>query len=128
MRRYLTLNEVLVIHEILIHQFGGSEGIRDMNALESAVGRVQTGYYKDIIEESAALIESLAKNHPFIDGNKRIAFFAADVFLRMNGRFIDCDSDDTHRFFMGLFEKKTFRFKELHHWLTKHVNRIDAKE
>ena len=64
---------------------GGAPGVRDPGALEAALFRPQTGYYDDIVAEAAALLESLAINHPFVDGNKRIAFAAADVFLRING-------------------------------------------
>ena len=58
--------------------------MRDPDALEAALFRPRTGYCEDIVAEAAALIESLAINHPFVDGNQRIAFAAADVFLRMN--------------------------------------------
>jgi death-on-curing protein len=75
MTKYLTTNEVIVIHEYLISEFGGSRGLRDLGSLESALARPSTGYYHNIYEESTALMESLAINHPFIDGNKRIAFF-----------------------------------------------------
>ena len=74
---YLTLAEVIEMHRQLIDRFGGSHGIREIGALESAVLRPQMGYYEDLIAEAAALMESLAMNHPFVDGNKRIAFFAA---------------------------------------------------
>ena len=84
MKKYLTIEEVLYIHKELINEFGGSQGVYDMNSLDSAVMRSQSGYYKDIFEEASALMESLALNHPFIDGNKRISFFATDVFLRLN--------------------------------------------
>ena len=73
MTTYPTLEEVLAIHSTLIERFGGSHGLRDKGALESALARPQTGYYRDLIEEAAALWESLSKNHPFIDGNKRVA-------------------------------------------------------
>lgn len=92
MRDYLTSAEVLALHRILIQQYGGAEGLRDMGALESAVFRPQSGYYADIVEEAAALLESLLINHPFIDGNKRVAFAACDVFLRINGCRLEADS------------------------------------
>ena len=83
--------------------------------------RPQLGYYEDIIEEAAAMLESLAMNHPFIDGNKRTALATTDSFLRINGRFIDCDSEEGYAHFMQLFETNSFRFAELHSWLEKHV-------
>lgn len=77
---YLTVADVLGMHTVLIQRYGGAPGVRDPGALESALFRPQTGYYEDIVAEAAALLESLAINHPFVDGNKRIAFAAADVF------------------------------------------------
>ena len=121
---YLTVNEVIVIHEYLINEFGGSSGIRDLAGLESALARPQTGHYKNIEEESAALMESLAINHPFIDGNKRISFFVTDIFLRLNGHFIDCDSQSAHNYFIELFESSNFRFKNLLPWLRKHIKQL----
>jgi len=65
--------------------YGGSQGVRDYGLLEAALYRPQTGYYAGLIEEAAALWESLAQNHPFIDGNKRTAFAATYTFLAING-------------------------------------------
>ena len=119
-----TIEEIIAIHDVAIHEFGGSAGLRDIGALASAVMRPQIGYYDSLIEEAAALMESLAMNHPFIDGNKRTAFYAADSFLRKNGRFIDCDNDEAYRFFMRLFETGSFRFAELREWLEEHVRSL----
>ncbi|RLA38617.1 MAG: type II toxin-antitoxin system death-on-curing family toxin [Gammaproteobacteria bacterium] len=118
---HLSREDILAIHVDLIEKFGGDKGIRDIGALESAIGRLQTGYYKDIVEETAALMESLAINHPFVDGNKRIAFFCSDVFLRLNGFYIECENEKAHDFIIGLFESNKFKFDELHNWLRKHV-------
>jgi len=117
MKKYLTKDEVVVIHKNLIDEFGGLHGIRDNNSLESAVMRPQSGYYKDIYEEASALMESLASNHSFVDGNKRISFFATDVFLRMNGYYIDCQTEEAYKFFIENLEKNTFRFKNILIWL-----------
>ena len=92
-----------------------------MGALESAVLRPQMGYYDGIIEEAAAMMESLAMNHPFVDGNERVAFFVTDAFLRDNGRFIDCENLAAYAFFMKLFDTNSFRFAELAAWLSDHV-------
>ncbi len=124
--RYPTVGTLLTMHEILIDETGGAAGIRDMGALESAVMRPQIGYYDGIIEEAAALMESLAMNHPFVDGNKRVAFAAADTFFLMNGYFIDCDGIEAHRHFMDLFDTNSFRFSELVDWLTEHVHPLPA--
>ena len=79
------------------------------------------GYYDGMIEEAAALMECLAMNHPFIDGNKRVAFAVTELFLGLNGHFIDCDDDEAYVFFMRLFDTNSFRFTELKDWLDGHV-------
>jgi len=117
MNEFLTFDELIAIHHRLIEEFGGSHGLIDVGALESALMRPKTGYYQDIIEEAAALMESLAMNHPFIDGNKRVAFFATDAFLRLNEYYIDCDNDEAYNFFITLFETNAFRFDNLLNWL-----------
>ncbi|HGY56076.1 MAG TPA: type II toxin-antitoxin system death-on-curing family toxin [Caldithrix abyssi] len=124
MSNFLTIDELLAIHHIIIKEFGGTTGLRDKASLESALMRPQMGYYKDIIEEAAALMESLAMNHPFVDGNKRIAFFAADTFLRLNGRYIDCDNDEAFQYLMGLFKSHTFRYRYLLDWLRNKVKSL----
>ena len=92
-RRFIALEKVLEMHRGVIETFGGSHGVRDRGSLESAILRPQMGYYDGLIEEAAALMESLSQNHPFIDGNKRVAFYATDAFLRLNGYYIDCDNE-----------------------------------
>lgn len=121
MSEYPTLEEVLAMHELLLEAFGGAAGVRDLGALESALMRPQLGYYDSLIEEAAALLESLAMNHPFVDGNKRVAFFVTDTFLRMNGRFVDCDNEEAYAFFMDLFARNQFRFGPLRDWLEDHT-------
>jgi death on curing protein len=124
LRDYPTLAEVLAMHEILLAEFGGATGVRDLGALESALMRPQLGYYETLVDEAAAMMESLAMNHPFVDGNKRVAFFVTDTFLRLNGSLIECDSEEAYRFFMGLFESGSFRFAELREWLLAHVREL----
>ena len=109
------------MHQVLLEEFGGTDGVRDLGALESALMRPQLGYYDTLIDEAAALMESLAMNHPFVDGNKRVAFFVTDTFLRMNGRLIDCDNDAAYAFLMGLFDANEFRSDRLRVWLNRHV-------
>ena len=116
-----TVEEVVAIHYSLIRDFGGSLGLRDMGALESALFRPQIGYYDGLVEEAAAMMESLAMNHPFVDGNKRVAFAATEIFLNLNGSFIDSDSQEAYKHFMRLFETNSFRFAELREWLEDHV-------
>ena len=121
-----TIEEVVAMHVLLIAEFGGTAGIRDEGALAAAVMRPQLGYYGSLVEEAAALMESLAVNHPFVDGNKRAAFFVTDVFLRANGHFIDCDDREAHEFFMQLFDTNAFRFAELGSWLEDRVKPLRA--
>ena len=121
MHQFPTLDEVLEMHEALIDTFGGAHGVRDLGALDSAIMRPQMGYYNSLIEETAAMMESLSNNHPFIDGNKRVAFFATDEFLRMNGYFIECDNELAYAFFIELYDTSSFRFANLVPWLEEHV-------
>ncbi|GJQ63927.1 MAG: death-on-curing protein [Melioribacteraceae bacterium] len=121
MRTYLNVEDVLTIYENLIREFGGINGLRDKAALEAAVNRPITGYYDDIIEEASALMESLTKNHCFIDGNKRIAFFATDIFLRINGYKINCKPDDGHKFFIKNLEDHTFTYETIINWLSDKI-------
>jgi death on curing protein len=119
--QFLSTDEVLAIHEALIMTFGGPSGLRDRGLLESALFRPQTGHYRDLTEMAAALFESLLMNHPFVDGNKRVAFFATDVFLRLNGWRITIDADDAHRFLIGLLERRECDFAHLVPWLRMHI-------
>ena len=93
-RIYLTFDDVLYLHDDQLRLFGGSAGTRDEGLILSALLRPQTGYYADLIEEAAALWESLAMNHGFIDGNKRVAFAALLVFLGLNGLRLTAEPDD----------------------------------
>ena len=95
--QHLSVDEVLAIHQGLISRFGGLSGVRDLGLLESALYRPRTGYYRDLAEMATALFESLLMNHPFVDGNKRVAFFATDVFLRLNGWSLRVEAAEAHR-------------------------------
>lgn len=116
-RDYLTIVDVLGMHAILIRRYGGASGVRDPGALEAALFRPQTGYYKDIVAEAAALLESLAVNHPFVDGNKRIAFAATDAFLRINGWRLQRAPMQIHTELMQFFNSGTFDVAHLEPWL-----------
>ena len=116
-RDFLTVADVLGMHTVLMQRYGGAGGVRDPGALEAALFRPQTGYYDDIIAEAAALLESLAVNHPFVDGNKRIAFAAADVFLRINVWCLKRPSRVIHKEMLQLFESGTFDIAHIEPWL-----------
>lgn len=115
--RFLTVDESLAIHERLLERFGGPTGVRDPGLLESALYRPQTGYYADVVEMATALFESLLMNHPFVDGNKRLAFFATDVFLRLNGWQMKVDPAEAHSFLIGLLEDGVADFEHILPWI-----------
>lgn len=113
MRDYPTLHEVLAIHAEAIKAYGGSNGVRDPGAIEAALFRPQSGYYVDIIEEAAALMESLLINHPFVDGNKRVAFAICHVFLGINGYRLDADPKWLYDRILHWLEEKEGRFETM---------------
>lgn len=118
---YLTVAEVLAIHDDQIAQFGGSPGVRDMGQIEAALFRPQTGYYADIVAEAAALWESLSQNHPFVDGNKRTAFAAMFTFLAVNEVTLVADEDAVMAFLVPLYDRNALSFDELEKWLRSHT-------
>lgn len=121
MAEYLTIAEVYQMQHLLIEMFGGLHGVRDKGAVEAAVFRPQTGYYNSLEEEAAALMESLGNNHGFLDGNKRIAFTATDVFLRRNQFYVDVDGPEGHVFIDGSISQGKFRFPQILDWLRLHI-------
>lgn len=122
--RFLTVDEALAIHERAIERFGGSPGVRDLGLLESALYRPQTGYYRDLAEMAAALSESLLQNHPFLDGNKRMAFFGTDVFLRLNGWKLEAEAKAAHAELVDLLERGIADFEHLLEWLRRRLIRL----
>ncbi len=133
MTDYLTVAEVLAMHADQIERYGGSHGVRDPGLLEAALFRPQTGYYADLIEEAAALWESLSQNHPFIDGgafingNRRTAFAATYTFLAINGARLEAGAQETGDFVVGLYESNQFSFDKLVPWLRSHVARATSE-
>ncbi|MEA2078834.1 MAG: type II toxin-antitoxin system death-on-curing family toxin [Pseudomonadota bacterium] len=121
---FLSRDEALEIHSALVERFGGLAGVRDLGLLESALYRPRTGHYEDLAEIAAALFESLIMNHPFVDGNKRVAFFATDIFLRLNGYKLKVDAKKAHRYLIGLLENNCCTFDQLLPWIRKHVVKI----
>jgi len=105
---YPTLDEVVQTHRRLVEQFGGAEGIRDLGSLEAALLRPQIGYYIDVIEEGAALWESLSQNHPFVDGNKHVAVTVVVAFLRVNGYRLEFDTEVPLPFSLTCTKQETF--------------------
>ncbi len=120
-RAYLTVAEVIAIHHHQIEEYGGVHGLRDQGALEAAVFRPQTGYYNDLSEEAAAVLESLVNNHPFLDGNKRVGFAAAHTFLLMNGFDLDVSSRAASDFIFKTIADGKFRFALLRDWIAERL-------
>lgn len=121
MTRYPTAEETVAVHARLIARFGGSEGIRDRASLEAALARPRSGYYSDLIQEAAALWESLSQNHAFVDGNKRVAVTMTAAFLRVNGYRLEFDDLDAFSFLTDLYETGRMRVDELDQWLRRHA-------
>ena len=122
--KFLSLDEVLAIHGRLIERFGGDHGIRDHGLLESALFRPQTGYYAHIEEMAAAMFESLLVNHAFVDGNKRVAFFASDIFLRLNGWKLVVTADEGEAFIVGMLEANDCSFEKIRNWIQAHISSL----
>ena len=122
MTYYPSIEDVISAHGRLIERFGGAAGLRDRAALESALARPQTGYYADLIQEAAALWESLSQNHPFLDGNKRTAVTVTAAFLRVNGYKLAFDDMAAFQFLTELYANRKFRFGELEGWLREHAS------
>ena len=128
MSDFLTVAEVYRMQHRLIEMFGGRHGVRDKGAIEAAVFRPQIGYYSSLDEEAAALMESLGNNHGFIDGNKRIAFTAADVFLRRNGLYLEVEGIDGHAFIDGSIARHEFRFAQILIWVRQHLKPLSEEK
>ena len=125
--QHLSLDEVLAIHEALVERFGGPRGVRDLGLLDSALYRPRTGYYRDLSEMAAALFESLLMNHPFIDGNKRVAYFATDVFLRLNGWKLKVEPKAAHAFLIGLLDRGECDYRHLLPWIRKALATLSVR-
>ena len=119
--KFLSLFQILELHRQIIAQSGGSPGIRDIAALESARAQPQMTFdkkalYPTLEEKAAVLAFSLSSNHPFVDGNKRVAHAAMEVFLFLNGREINASLDEQEELFLKLASGKLTR-QELAEWL-----------
>lgn len=116
-----TVEEALAMHEILIQRFGGSQGVREMGLVSSAIHRPQSGYYESLFEQAAALLESFALNHCFVDGNKRIAFGMTDVFLRLNGKVLKVEASEAEKFLIHQVIAKKIGIEKIAAWLEEHT-------
>jgi death-on-curing protein len=123
--RYLTLGEVIALHRAIVASSGGADGLRDLGALESAMAQPKATFdsidlYPSLVEKAGALAHGLAMNHPFLDGNKRIAHAAMAVVLDLNGWSIEASVDEQERLMLDLAAGNVSRV-ELTAWLAAHV-------
>jgi death-on-curing protein len=118
---YLTLEESLTLHAELIRRFGGLAGVRDPGLLESVLARPRSGYYKSLSEQAAALLHSLISNHCFVDGNKRMAFAAAAIFLHMNGFQFQVDAEAGETFLIDRVIKARAELAEIRNWIEEGI-------
>lgn len=122
--KYLTPQKVIFIHDQVVKRTGGSNGIRDIGLIESAVYRPQATFdgkdlYEGIFDKAAALLQSLLKNHPFVDGNKRTALTSAGLFLRLNGyKLINAKKEEVE--FAIKVDNEHLDIQEISRWLKKH--------
>jgi death-on-curing protein len=123
--RYLTLGEVMALHRAVLESSGGATGLRDLPALESAVAQPRATFdgvdlHGSITAKAAALAYSLALNHAFVDGNKRVAHAAMEVFLELNGLELRASIDEQETLFLNLAAGRSSR-RELEAWLEQHT-------
>lgn len=130
MMRYLSLAEVTELHRLVIEAFGGAHGIRDLGALESALAQPRMSFggedlYPTLVEKAAALGFSLVRNHPFLDGNKRVGHAAMETFLVLNGFEVAADAVEQEHLMLALAAGELDRSSFLD-WLRAHARRREA--
>lgn len=123
--RYLTLNEIIRLHKCIIKQSGGCCGIRNISALESAIAKPRMTFegkdlYPTIVEKASTLAYSLIKNHPFVDGNKRIGHAAMETFLVLNGYEIDAPIDEQEKIILDVATSRIDK-DEFKKWVQSHT-------
>lgn len=118
---YPTLDEVLALHHELLVRFGGQSGVRDLGLLDSALARPLSGQYSTIFAEAAAILQSLALNHPFIDGNKRVAVATAAVMLRLNSHSPRFDPDEAEQFIVQRVIVEKVSVDRIAEWLVNNT-------
>ena len=128
MTRYLSIHELLALHERIAEQSGGGFGVRDLGLLESALAQPRQSFdgadlYPSLVEKAAALGFSLIGNHPFVDGNKRIGHAAMEIFLVLNGYEIDADVDEQERLVLAVAAGEMTRAR-LTDWLQDHLRAV----
>ena len=122
--KYLTIQQVLAIHDLAVSKYGGSHGIRDIGLVDSAVARPKSTFggadlYPGIFEKAGALLQSLLKNHPFVDGNKRTALASAAIFLQMNGYVLENAHKEEVEFALKV-DNEHLEVAQIASWLKNH--------
>lgn len=115
------MEEVLMLHAMLLTRYGGQPGIRDLGMLDAALHRPRSGYYESLSAQAAALLQSLANNHAFIDGNKRVAFATTAIFLQLNGFPLRATADDAEAFLVQNVIQGRAPVQEIAAWIEAHV-------
>lgn len=121
---YPTLHEALELHERLLLRFGGSAGVRDMGLIESALFRPMSGYYSNLAQQAAAMLQSFACNQPFVDGNKRVAWAITAIFLRMNGYRVVVSMPTAERFLIDDVIVGKAEIDTIGRWLEQHMQAV----
>jgi death-on-curing protein len=127
-KRYMTLEEIDEIHKAILQASGGYPGYRDKGLVDSAINRPRTGYYNNLFEEAAAMMESISNNQGFVDGNKRTAFVATDTFLRWNGFYLEIDPQEAHDFMVKASKQKIFKKELILEWIFQIYERMEESE
>lgn len=117
----ITTENALKIHQILIRKYGGIQGVRDRSLLDSAIERPYSGlkdseFYPNAEEKAAAIIESIVKNHPFYDGNKRTGYVLMRVILLENQMDIEASKDEKYRFVIDI-ASGNLDFQNILNWI-----------
>ena len=120
---YLSISEVLELHNMTIKKHGGKSGVRDMGLLESALLRCQSGYYNTLAEQGASLLQSLCMNHCFVDGNKRVALLSTVVFFKMNGYGLKVSNKKIISFIVDDIIISKIEMDQISDWLSKKLNK-----
>lgn len=125
--KYLSVKDVLLLHYLTIEKTGGSHGIRDLSLIESAVNRPKASFagkdlYPTIFEKAAALCQSLIKNHPFVDGNKRTALLSTMTFLKLNGYEFVSEQKELVEFGVKI-DNENISLEEIANWFKKHTRK-----
>lgn len=123
--KFLEIADVLDIHQILIEQLGGMSGVRDEGLLESALSQPKASFFGELLhptihEQAAAILYHLAKNHPFLDGNKRTAYGAMETFLRLNGYNLALSNEEIYNMVIQVAQGEMSK-EELTSLLEQHI-------